>query len=124
MGELARFEDIRIKMCPMDTQKHKEPYFHVILTDGGIQMQSPDIKSAKILKNYKILLTFKNGARKIFDMKPYLKYTVFKPLNDENEFKKFSIIDGTIEQECGADLSTDTFFIESYDIDEKALEEM
>ena len=82
-------------------------------------MQSPDIKSAEILKDYKILLTFKNGERKIFDMKPYLEYTVFKPLNDENEFKKFSIIDGTIEWECGADLSTDTFFIESYDIDEK-----
>ena len=35
MGELARFEDIRIKMYPMDTQKHKEPHFHVILTDGN-----------------------------------------------------------------------------------------
>ena len=35
MGELARFEGIRIKMYPMDTQKHKEPHFHVILTDGN-----------------------------------------------------------------------------------------
>ncbi len=34
MGELARFEDIRIKMYPFDTQKHKEPHFHVILSDG------------------------------------------------------------------------------------------
>ena len=34
LGELARFEDIRIKMYPFDTQKHKEPHFHVILTDG------------------------------------------------------------------------------------------
>ncbi len=34
MGELARFEDIRIKMYPFDTQKHKEPHFHVIITDG------------------------------------------------------------------------------------------
>ena len=33
MGELARFEDIRIKMYPMDTQKHKEPHFHIILTE-------------------------------------------------------------------------------------------
>ena len=32
IGELARFEDIRIKMYPMDTQKHKEPHFHIILT--------------------------------------------------------------------------------------------
>ena len=33
MGELARFEDIRIKMYPRDIQKHKEPHFHVILSD-------------------------------------------------------------------------------------------
>lgn len=34
MGELARFEDIRIKMYPRDIQKHKEPHFHVILSNG------------------------------------------------------------------------------------------
>lgn len=34
MGEIARFEDIRIKMYPFDTQKHKEPHFHVILSNG------------------------------------------------------------------------------------------
>ncbi|MBS3942710.1 MAG: DUF4160 domain-containing protein [Dethiobacter sp.] len=34
MGEIAIFEDIRIKMYPFDTQKHKEPHFHVILSDG------------------------------------------------------------------------------------------
>ena len=27
MGEIARFEDIRIKMYPRDIQKHKEPHF-------------------------------------------------------------------------------------------------
>lgn len=34
MGEIARLEDIRIKMYPFDTKKHKEPHFHVILSDG------------------------------------------------------------------------------------------
>ena len=34
MGEIARFEDIRIKMYSFDTQKHKEPHFHVIFSDG------------------------------------------------------------------------------------------
>lgn len=76
-------------------------------------MQSPNIKSVEVLKDYKLLLTFINGEKKIFDMFPYLKYPVFKPLNDENELKKFSIVDGTIEWECGADLSTDTFYIGS-----------
>lgn len=35
MGEVARFEDIRIEMYPRDIQKHKEPHFHIILSDGG-----------------------------------------------------------------------------------------
>jgi len=48
MGELARFEDIRIKMYPMDTQKHKEPHFHVIITDGN--KASISIANGKILE--------------------------------------------------------------------------
>jgi len=48
MGELARFEDIRIKMYPMDTQKHKEPHFHIILTDGN--KASISISNGKILE--------------------------------------------------------------------------
>ncbi|SDL15227.1 protein of unknown function [Clostridium cochlearium] len=47
MGELARFEDIRIKMYPMDTQKHKEPHFHVILTNGN--KASVSVATGKIL---------------------------------------------------------------------------
>jgi hypothetical protein len=34
MGEIARFEDIRIKMYSFDTQKHNEPHFHVMINDG------------------------------------------------------------------------------------------
>ena len=59
------------------------------------------------------MITFENGEEKIFDLKPYLEYPVFRPLEDEEELKKIDIVDGTIEWECGADLSTDTFYIES-----------
>lgn len=48
MGELARFEDIRIKMYPRDIQKHKEPHFHVILTNG--ERVSVAIPNGKIWK--------------------------------------------------------------------------
>jgi len=76
-------------------------------------MQSPDIKNAKILDNYMIYMLFSNGEEKVFDLKPYLNYSVFKDLKDENELKAFNIVDGTIEWKCGADLSTDTFYLES-----------
>ena len=76
-------------------------------------MQSPDIKDAMILKDYNIHLVFTNGEKKVFDLRPYLKYQIFRPLNDETELQSFKIIDGTLEWSCGADLSTDTFYLQS-----------
>lgn len=76
-------------------------------------MNSPDIKSAKVMEDYHIHLIFDNGEQKVFDLKPYLDYQVFRPLNDEAELKSFEIVDGTVEWSCGADLSTDTFYLES-----------
>lgn len=76
-------------------------------------MQSPDIKEVKTMDDYQLVLTFINGEQKIFNMKPYLDYPVFKPLKDLNEFNNYTIQDGTVEWKCGADLSPNTFYIES-----------
>lgn len=59
MGELARFEDIRIKMYSMDTQKHKEPHFHVILTGGNkasISIATGKLLEGKLNKRQKDLI--------------------------------------------------------------------
>jgi hypothetical protein len=76
-------------------------------------MQSPDIKIAEAIEEYKLMINFVNGEEKIFDLKPYLNFPVFKPLQNRDEFENFEVIDGTIEWKCGADLSIDTFYIES-----------
>lgn len=76
-------------------------------------MQSPNVKEAKTLEDHKLLIKFMNDEEKVFDLKPYLHFPVFKPLNDIKEFNDFMIEDGTIEWKCGADLSPDTFYIES-----------
>lgn len=87
-------------------------------------MKSPDISQVEILKNYKMLLTFTNGEKKIFDMNPYLTYPVFRPLTQENNFNEYKIVDGTIEWVCGAELSSDTFYLGSNNIDNLKLKEM
>lgn len=74
-------------------------------------MQSPDIIKAEVISDYKLFITFSNNEKKIFDMSLYLKYPIFEPLYDIEEFRKFSIVDGTIEWNCGAELSNDTFYI-------------
>ncbi|NLW46505.1 MAG: DUF2442 domain-containing protein [Firmicutes bacterium] len=76
-------------------------------------MQSPNVKEAKTLENHKLLIKFMNDEEKVFNMEPYLHFPVFKPLQDMKEFNDFIIEDGTIEWKCGADLSPDTFYIES-----------
>lgn len=80
-------------------------------------MQSPNIKKAKMLEDYKILILFENNETRLFDIKPYLNYPIFKPLQDINNFKDYKMVDGTIEWGCGADLSQDTFYLESIPYD-------
>jgi len=76
-------------------------------------MQSPDIKEARIINDYNILISFENGEQKVFDLKPYLDYPVFQALKNKDQLNAFQIVDGTIEWDCGADLSPDTFYLES-----------
>lgn len=83
---------------------------------------SPDAIKAEVFNDYKLRITFSNNEIKIFDMTSYLKYPVFKPLNNKDEFKKISVIDGTIEWECGAELSNDTFYISGVNNQESLLE--
>jgi hypothetical protein len=40
-------------------------------------------------------------------------YPVFLPLKRLEQLNAFKIVDGTIEWDCGADLSPDTFYLES-----------
>ena len=66
-----------------------------LLTDGN--------KASISIANGKILEGKLNKRQK-----DYIKAWM---LIHKEELKKFSIIDGTIEWECGAELSNDTFYI-------------
>lgn len=47
MGELTRFDNVRIYMNYMDTDRHQEPHFHVQLSDG--KEASISIATGKVL---------------------------------------------------------------------------
>ena len=51
----------------------------------------------KPLRDYQLALTFENGEKKIFDMKPYLEKGIYKELKDENKFKTVKISFDNIE---------------------------
>lgn len=54
---------------------------------------------------YKLLLLFNDGTRRIADLAPYLKGEVFGKLADKHEFIQYALTHGTIEWANGADLA-------------------
>jgi hypothetical protein len=71
------------------------------------------IINIKILEDYKLLLTFENHEKRIFDMHSYLDIGIFKELKDKNLFKTGHISFDTIEWDNGADLDPEILYKES-----------
>ena len=71
---------------------------------------SPKAIDVKPLKNYMLEIVFDNGEKKIFDVKPYLKFKQFKELENEKQFKKVKIAGLSIEWENGADICPDELY--------------
>ena len=70
------------------------------------------VLSVKPLDNFKLLLTFKSGERKIYDMKPHLNGPLFGSLNDIHLFNKVCVRFDTIEWENGADIDPEVLYRE------------
>ncbi len=70
----------------------------------------PKAIDVKPLKNYELEITFDNGEKKKFDVKPYLEFKAFKELQDENKFKRVKISGLSIEWENGADICPDELY--------------
>ena len=55
-------------------------------------------------------ITFNNGEKKKFDVKPYFKFKQFNELEKEENFKKVKIAGLSIEWENGADICPDELY--------------
>jgi len=65
---------------------------------------------ARYLSDYRILLTFSDGKRKIVNLEGRLTGPMFKPLIDLQYFEKFSIHFNTIEWPNGADFAPEFLY--------------
>lgn len=74
------------------------------------------VKDVKAMDNYKLILTFENNEKRLFDMTPYLELGVFKTLKDENLFKTVKVSFDTIEWSNGADIDPETLYENSHSI--------
>lgn len=68
------------------------------------------IIDVKALEDYKILVIYQNGEKRIKDMKPYLEKGVFKKLKDEEFFKSVKVAYGTVSWGEQIDLCADSIY--------------
>lgn len=71
------------------------------------------VKQVKPLAEYKLLLTFEQGNKKIFDMKPYLKFPMYKALNDTAFFNTVHTNGQTAVWNDEIDIAPETLFEKS-----------
>lgn len=74
---------------------------------------NPRVKNVEPTEDYQVLLEFKNGEKKIYDLNPLLDFGIFKELRDLNYFKRVSLDCGTIAWPNGQDICPDTLYLDS-----------
>ncbi len=57
----------------------------------GVITMYLSVVGVKPLEDYRLCLTFENGEKRVFDMKPYLEKGIFKELKDEKMFRSVRI---------------------------------
>jgi Protein of unknown function (DUF2442) len=72
---------------------------------------SPRVTHAQPLANYELNVTFDNGEKRKFSMRPYLEYPAFAALSDIELFKTARIAHGTVVWTDEIDISPDTLYL-------------
>jgi hypothetical protein len=76
-------------------------------------MVNPRLKSVTAVSDHRLLLTFDNAERRLFDVKPYLATGVFSELADPSLFRSVQVCFDTVQWSNGADLCPDVLYAES-----------
>ena len=76
-------------------------------------MVNPRIKAVQYKDPHKLVITFSNDEIKLFDLSSYLKYPVYKPLQDPVFCKKAKVAFGTVVWDDVIDFGPDTLYLES-----------
>ena len=78
----------------------------------------PDPVEVKGLEDYKLSIKFKNGEKKIFDMKEYINQKFYKKLQDKKYFEKVKVMENTMRWENGEDIAPENLYYNSVKIEE------
>jgi len=77
-------------------------------------------KAVEPLPDYRLLITFENGERRIFDVTPYLDKGVFRELRNAAVFNSARVCFDAVEWSNGADLCPEILYEESVPLESLA----
>ena len=72
----------------------------------------PRVKEVEANQDYTLLITFNNGEKKRFDVKPYLNIGVFNELKEPEVFYSVKPFLGSIQWSNGVDICPDTLYLD------------
>ena len=75
--------------------------------------ERPYATAVEPLENYRLLVTFENGEKRIFDVKPYIKGSWFGELNDKSKFNAVVVAGLSVEWPGGQDICPDRLYEDS-----------
>jgi hypothetical protein len=73
---------------------------------------NPRIKEVKTTDDYKLILTFKNNKKGIYNCKDLLNFGVFKEFQNINYFKQATVKYGTVVWPNEQDICPDTLYLD------------
>ena len=76
-------------------------------------MKNPRVKEVIATDDYKLVLTFTNAEKGIYDCKKLLDFGVFKEFKDIDYFKQATVEHGTVIWPHEQDICPDTLYLES-----------
>ena len=68
------------------------------------------VKDVKPGENYTLHLTFENGEKRLFDLRPYLEIGIFKELKDISVFNSVHVSFDTVQWNNEADLDPELLY--------------
>ena len=77
---------------------------------------NPRISTVTANADHSLTLVFKNGEVKRFDMRPYLGYPVFSPLQNVGFFQLARADHGTVAWPQDIDFDPDTLYLDSQSV--------
>jgi len=73
----------------------------------------PRVMDVAPTDDYKLLLTFTSGERRMFDFTPLLEMPVFEPLTNKSFFRSVKVAYGSVFWPRDIDYCPDTLYMES-----------